>query len=371
MATSTESTTDATPVEPHCDRFLATPGNSFVLPEHRIVYMSTTKVACTSLKWMVADLAGEDLDVVRNGSSGVQSRLMTIHRGRGRFKHVTSLHLLTPAQLEEITPENGWFVFGLLRDPWSRLWSAWQSKFLVRHHRYRTNFADKPFFPRVPAKASDVVEDFQKFVEMHPWTTDPILSDDHHFHSQVRWLKPHQIPYTRVYDLADFNTFLDDLHLHLRGLGKDQKLYLPRANETPLRMTREAMGNGVKEAIEELYADDFAAYGHRWDFERLKFAPDGWNKDAIAHAAYHTVANDWIDQVNKTGKQWREERDEVRRRSRQAKRRLRRLEAKAERLKAENQRLGGSGADSFTGRLASAARNPRATAGKVARRLRG
>ena len=371
MATSTESTTDATPVEPHCDRFLATPGNSFVLPEHRIVYMSTTKVACTSLKWMVADLAGEDLEVFRNASSGVQSRLMTIHTRRGRFKRVTALHKLTRAETDEITPENGWFVFGLLRDPWSRLWSAWQSKFLVRHHRYRTNFADKPFFPRVPAKASDVVEDFQKFVEMHPWTTDPILSDDHHFHSQVRWLKPHQIPYTRVYDLADFNTFLDDLHLHLRGLGKDQKLYLPRANETPLRMTREAMGNGVKEAIEELYADDFAAYGHRWDFERLKFAPDGWNKDAIAHAAYHTVANDWIDQVNKTGKQWREERDEVRRRSRQAKRRLRRLEAKAERLKAENQRLGGSGADSFTGRLASAARNPRATAGKVARRLRG
>ena len=90
MATSTESTTDATPVEPHCDRFLATPGNSFVLPEHRIVYMSTTKVACTSLKWRVADLAGEDLDGFRNGSSGVQSRLMTIPRGRGRFKHVTS-----------------------------------------------------------------------------------------------------------------------------------------------------------------------------------------------------------------------------------------------------------------------------------------
>ena len=72
MATSTESSPDATPVEPHCDRFLATPGNSFVLPEHRIVYMSTTKVACTSLKWMVADLAGDTFgDELRSAGAEV------------------------------------------------------------------------------------------------------------------------------------------------------------------------------------------------------------------------------------------------------------------------------------------------------------
>ncbi|HET6654105.1 MAG TPA: sulfotransferase family 2 domain-containing protein [Nocardioides sp.] len=360
------------PVEPSTTRFTKTPGNSFVLPEHKLVYVSTTKVACTSLKWMVADLAGEDLEVFRNGSSGVQSRLMTIHRGRGRFRHTTGLNKMTPEQVAEINPENGWFVFGLLRDPWSRLWSAWQSKFLVRHHRYRTNFEDAPFFPRVPQRASDVVEDFARFVELHPWTSDPILRNDNHFHTQMRWLAPDRIPYTKVYDLRDFSTFTADLHAHLRGVGKDQELYLPRANETPLPMTREVMGGGVKEAIEELYKEDFDAYGHRWDFGSLKFAADGWNRDAIAHAAYHTVANDWIDHVNKTGKQWRHERDELARRQRAARKRLRRAEAEARRLRAENRRVQSRGRGrSLAGRVARAARSPKASLGRLTGRLRG
>ena len=134
-------------------------------------------------------------------------------------------------------------------------------------------------------------------------------------------------------------------------------------------MTREVMGGGVKEAIEELYKEDFDAYGHRWDFESLKFAPDGWNPDAIAHAAYHTVANDWIDQVNRTGKQWRHERDELSRRQRAAKQRLRKAEARAQRLREENRRLQGqSGERSLPRRVVRAARSPRATIGRLLRR---
>ena len=38
------------------------PGNSFVVWDRKIVYVSVTKAACTTLRWMIADLAGEDLD---------------------------------------------------------------------------------------------------------------------------------------------------------------------------------------------------------------------------------------------------------------------------------------------------------------------
>ena len=58
-----------TPVEPSTTRFLKTPGNSFVLPEHKLVYVSTCKVACTSLKWMVTDLGGEDLERFRGAQA--------------------------------------------------------------------------------------------------------------------------------------------------------------------------------------------------------------------------------------------------------------------------------------------------------------
>lgn len=351
------------PHQPFPREFRAVTGNTFVLPEHRVVYVSAAKVGCTSLKWMVADLAGEDRDDIMGVASGMQSRLMTIHPGRNRFKHVTGVHKMDAAAVAEIRPDNGWFVFGALRDPWSRLWSAWQSKFLVRANRYVRNYRDEPFFPRVPTKPSDPVEDFAKFVEMHPWTTDPRLVADLHFRPQVRALRPEEVPFTRIYDLRDFSTMTDDLHAHLRSVGKDQELFLPRANETPLAMTREVMGGGVKEAIEELFKEDFDAFGDRWDFEQLKFAADGWTPDAISHAAYQTEANDWIGHVWMSGKTWRSERDQLAKELERNTRRTARLERRNRRLRKENRRLRahGTATDPLPRRLARAARSPRAT----------
>ena len=91
--------------------------NSFVLPRHKVVYVSVAKVACTSMRWMVADLAGEDLESFRQMSGGGQSRLMNIHGHRSRFKHSTSMNHLPPDQVAQISGANGWFVFGLVRNP--------------------------------------------------------------------------------------------------------------------------------------------------------------------------------------------------------------------------------------------------------------
>jgi Sulfotransferase family len=327
------------PHAPHPSTFQTIPGNTWVLPEHKVVYVSAAKVACTTLKWMVADLAGEDHRRIDTVASGMQSRLMTIHPGRSRVEHVKAVHQMPAEEVAAISPDNGWFVFGALRDPWSRLWSAWQSKFLVRANRYVRNYRDEPFFPRVPRTASDVVEDFARFVELHPWTTDPRLEADLHFRAQVRALQPEAIPFSRIYDLRDFSSMTRDLHAHLRGQDLDQELYVPRANETPLGMTREVMGGGVKEAVEHLFREDFEAFGERWDFETLKFAPDGWTTDAIAHVAYQTEANDWIGQVWSSAKEWRQERDRLARRLRRTEERTERAERRLRRLESRNERL--------------------------------
>jgi hypothetical protein len=262
------------------------PANSFVLPEHNIVYMSVTKVACTSLRWMVADLAGEDLPSFYRAIGGQQSRLMTIHGGRSRWRHTPALNTLSEEELAEISPDNGWFVFAVVRDPWTRLWSAWQSKFLVRHVFYMDNYGAEPWFPRVPEKASDVVEDYRRFVEAHPWTTNPLLMRDVHFKPQVVSVRPSDVNYTRIYDITDMPTLLEDVRNHLVSVGKPSELYVPRANETPLGLTREVLGNGVAESVEELFAPDFDAFGDRWSLDRLKMTEDGWSVDALRHVAF-------------------------------------------------------------------------------------
>jgi Sulfotransferase family len=283
------------------------PGNSFVLPEHKMVYMSVTKVACTSLRWMVADLAGEDLASFYTGIGAHQSRLMTIHRNRTHWEKTPQLFALSAEERAQISRDNGWFIFAVVRDPWSRIWSGWQSKFLVRHQLYYDNFSDRDWFPRVPMRQEEVIEDFAKFIEAAPWTTDPLLSLDVHFLPQVFSVRPRGVNYTNVYDLQDMPALFADVHAHLATVGKDKELYVPRANETPLPLISAVLDNGVAEAIEDLYRGDFDEYGERWDVGSIKMDQDGWSQDALRHAAYHTVANQRIGDMRNEARRFRRE----------------------------------------------------------------
>lgn len=275
------------------------PGNSFVLPEHKMVYISVTKVACTSLRWMIADLAGEDFETFYRSGAYNQSRLMTIHGGRNRWRHTPQLAELDPAVAAEISRDNGWFIFAVVRDPWSRIWSAWQSKFLVRHGAYQENYGAEPWFPRVPRKSGDVLEDWAAFIDAKPWLSNPLLVRDWHFRPQVESVRPRRINYTRVYDLKDMDQLFADVRAHLESVGRPHELYVPRANETPLRMTAEVLDNGVEEAIREAYRSDFRAFGDRWRVEDLRLPRGEWSADAISHAAYHTVANERISDLSR------------------------------------------------------------------------
>lgn len=297
---------------------IAPPLNSFVLPEHKIVYMSVTKVACTSLRWMVADLAGEDLDSFR-AAGGQQNSLMGIHGRRHRWQKTPQLSSLPADELARISPENGWFIFAVVRDPYSRLWSGWESKFLVRHVRYMEMYSHLPWFPRVPSSAEQVLEDWRAFVHARPWETDHQLHPDVHFRSQVHSARPESVNYSKIYDLSKLSTLFDDIHAHLEPRGLDQPLYTPRANETPLPMIPAVLEGGVREVIEDAYADDFRAFGDRWSIDDLKMA-DGWSPDAIEHAAYHTVANDRIGDLSR-------ETQRLRRQLRRTRQQLREREA--------------------------------------------
>lgn len=275
------------------------PSNSWVLPEHKMVYISVTKVACTGLRWMFADLAGEDASRFHNAAGPHLTRLMTVHAMRSKWKHVGRLSDMPREEVEAISPDNGWFVFAVVRDPWSRLWSAWQSKFLVRHPYFVRDYQDEPWFPRVPKDADELLEDWRTFVEKHPWTDLPELSKDSHFWPQVRSVRPHGLAYSGIYDLADLGRLTSDVHGHLQGLGRDQELYLPRANETPLRMTEDVLAGGVAESIEDLYAADFDEFGDRWDRSRLRLH-ERWTQDAIHSVGFHVAVSERVGDLSET-----------------------------------------------------------------------
>jgi hypothetical protein len=277
---------------------IAPPGNSFVLPEHKMVYISVTKVACTSLRWMIADLAGEDFERFYRVSPPHQTRLMTIHAARTIWQHTPQLKDVPPEIFSEISRDNGWFIFAVVRDPWSRMWSAWQSKFLLRNAFFTEQYCERPWFPRVPQESADVLEDWAKFIAAEPWIADPSLKEDRHFLPQVISVQPDRMNYTNIYDLKNLPVLFDDIRTHLDSIGKLTPLYLPRANETPLPLIADVLDHGVADVIERAYKPDFDAFGDLWSLADLK-VPDGpFTMDAIHATAYHTAANERIGDLS-------------------------------------------------------------------------
>jgi hypothetical protein len=233
---------------------------TFVLPDWKTVYVSVPKAACTSLKWLVADLQHESPERFYKAVSRETSRNMTIHH-RDRWRHTPMLPQLSDAELEEITPENGWFVFAVVRHPTARLWSGWQSKFLLQEPRFRDLHPEAPW-PRIPRSTSDVVEDFSAFVHYLGADPDAPVMKDRHFRPQSQLLGGGRTPYTRVYQTGEMKVLLDDLATHLRPLGLESLPPLRRSNETPLRPLRSMFSADVDSVARQHYAADFAAYGY-------------------------------------------------------------------------------------------------------------
>ncbi|MBE7186961.1 sulfotransferase family 2 domain-containing protein [Jatrophihabitans endophyticus] len=252
---------------------------TFILPQVRVAFIQVNKNACTSLKWMIAGIAGEDLDAFGPSLEATVNGEDDIH-DRSQWKHAPKLADLDPEVLAGVRPDNGWFVFGVTRDPRSRLFSAWQSKLLLDNPGYASR-RGAPWYPRHPASAESVAEDFDRFITYLEQDPTPPIRFDGHFRDQVDSLSEDLVDYTEIYDIRDLARLKTDLRAHLDTVGFTGELWLPRTNDTPLRANALPFANGVRERVERLYARDFERFGDRWDFATIEKAP-AWTDEQLA-----------------------------------------------------------------------------------------
>jgi hypothetical protein len=90
-----------------------------------------------------------------------------------------------------------------------------------------------------------------------------------------------------------------DLHAHLAGLGRDQQLYLPRANESPLRMTPECLDTETADIIAEAYRADLEAFPGRWDVEKIRLSDEPWTADGVGAVIHLCAANERIGDLSR------------------------------------------------------------------------
>lgn len=250
---------------------------TFPVPEARVLFVQINKNACTSLKWLIAGIAGEDLAGFGPSAEAAVAAEDDIH-DRRQWKKSPRLDQLIPEVRRAIHPDNGWFVFAVVRDPRSRLFSAWQSKLLLDNPGY-TSFRSEPWYPRHPATVETIVEDFAKFVDLFERDPEYRIRRDGHFRDQVEMLHEDLVAYTKIYDIREMGVLLTDLREHLDRVGWTGELDLPRFNDTPLRPNAQPFANGVGERIEKIYSADFDRFGERWDFAKIASVPEWTESD--------------------------------------------------------------------------------------------
>jgi hypothetical protein len=239
--------------------------------EARVLFIQVNKNACTSLKWMMAQLAGEDLSAFGPSLGAATSDEDDIH-DRRQWHRSPRLDRIDAELRSQMHPDNGWFVFAVTRDPRARLFSAWQSKLLLDNPGYAGRRHDS-WYPRHPVSTESIVTDFAAFVDLLAHDPDHQLRADPHFADQVELLHEDLVTYTDIYDVRDLGRLQRDLRRHLDQVGWTGDLTLPRANDTPLRATSQVFDDGVREQIEKVYSADFDRFGDRWDFGAFDEVP--------------------------------------------------------------------------------------------------
>lgn len=234
---------------------------TYVMPRWQAMYVSVNKAASTSMKWLVADIQGESPERFHESLWCEPSRAMTIHQ-RGLWEHTPTAASLSDEQLAAISRSSGWLIFGVVRHPTARLFSAWQSKLLLREPWCVERFGDADWFPRVPRSAENIVDDFTRFVVSIAHDPSSII-DDHHFTRQRRLLALNRMEYSRIYRTSEIGELLKDLDQHLREREYEgPALRLRQVNETPLRPIPSLFGPEIQAACRRLYGPDFKAFGY-------------------------------------------------------------------------------------------------------------
>jgi hypothetical protein len=267
---------------------------TYVIPQWKLAFVSTPKAACTTTKWMLADALGVDPTVFYRSLSGETSRSTTIHQQRWKWPDtVPRLRDLDDAQLAEITRENGWFLFTMTRHPSVRLWSAWQSKLLLREPRFQVQFAGEPWLPELPSSTEGIIDDWFRFVDAVAADPGADIMKDIHFTPQARLLGIGKTPYDRVYDTSEFGVMVADLHEQMSRNGFTGTLQTRRNNETPLPALETAFPQNVVDRLQKLFATDWKPLGYD-DPMPPKLRPGTYSEDLVAAAAIVAERGDRI-----------------------------------------------------------------------------
>jgi Sulfotransferase family len=234
--------------------------NTFLSRRHGLLYISTPKVACTSLKWWLASIEGctEALRAVVTESDESDPDL-TIHDNFHKVApHVAGLDL---EHLSEALTSDAYFRFAVVRNPYQRIFSAWQSKLLLREPLQIGPYITSEFFHHPIERRQDIAAAFEGFLRHLASNEEGPSVWDHHWMPQATLLRPDLINYsklTKIENAAELSKALGEW----LGANAPDPFALGRMNESLIPYLPAFISGRSEKLIRALYAEDFDVFGY-------------------------------------------------------------------------------------------------------------
>lgn len=230
--------------------------NSYVSQRHGLLYVATPKVACTSLKWWFASLEGYAEALRESSLSQETAPDLVIHDSFHQLApQVTGL---PPEALAEPLRSKQFLRFALVRNPFKRVFSAWQSKILLREPLQFDVYSKVDAFNQSIDELSDVPRAFERFLE-HLASGGTPASRDAHFIPQADLLRPDLIDYTVLSKIEDTAALRRALRKKL-GPEYVDPFAEKHANESLIPYLPKFVSARSAELIRSLFVDDFEIF---------------------------------------------------------------------------------------------------------------
>ncbi|UJJ59572.1 rhamnan synthesis F family protein [Rhodanobacter denitrificans] len=227
----------------------------------KLLYVATPKVACTSLKWWFAALEGY-AQVLRgsNGSLETDPDLVIHDTFHKVAPNVTGL---LPDALAEALASEDYFRFAVVRNPYKRIFSAWQSKILLREPLQIGAYLGHDFVHHPIKNPGDISIAFERFLE-YLAGNEPSVFWDLHWTPQVEILRPELINYSILAKIED-TAPLSQALLAWLGPGIQGPFGAKRSNESLIPYLPELISVRSCQLIRSIYARDFEVFGYGAD----------------------------------------------------------------------------------------------------------
>jgi hypothetical protein len=226
----------------------------------RILYIPVPKAGCTAVLWSLARLAGLPPSVFADSAGREVSRALTIH-DMGRWPDSFRFGRRSPEERERLVAADDWLRFTVVRHPFRRLWSAWQSKVLLAEPQFVAKFSSQPWFPDPARSAAEVLKAFRDFMDALEGDPDLVHSDVH-WAPQADLIEYRQIPYDHVGRVETLDATLDRVREHLREMPGAVLGDLPLTNVSTLPYADELFTETDVRFLTEMYGDDIREFGY-------------------------------------------------------------------------------------------------------------